>query len=267
MKPTHVLFIGGTGSVGQYAVEEARRQGYAARVFTRDPSRAHFAPDVEVVKGDVTDFESMRHAVDGIDGIVFTQGVHGGPKVTEAVDYGGVCLALEALDGRPLRLVLMTAIGVTNMDGEYNQATQAHDWKRRAERLVRASGDPYTIVRPGWFDMNATDEHHLVFEQGDRKRSGTAADGAVSRAQIAQVLVDALGDESAERKTLELVATKGDAQTDAQIAAMFAELKPDTGLDGVEDEDNFPMASQPQRVKEDLAHVQQLEKLQEDELA
>lgn len=42
----------------------------------------------------------------------------------------------------------MTAIGVTNREGDDNRQTEAHDWKRRGERLVRASGLPYTIVRP-----------------------------------------------------------------------------------------------------------------------
>jgi uncharacterized protein YbjT (DUF2867 family) len=40
----------------------------------------------------------------------------------------------------------MTSIGITNRTGAYNRATEAHDWKRRSERLVRATGHPYTIV-------------------------------------------------------------------------------------------------------------------------
>ena len=63
----------------------------------------------------------------------------------------------------------MTSIGVTNMDNDYNRSTEAHDWKRHSERLVRASGNEYTIVRPGWFDMEGADEHQLKFEQGDRR--------------------------------------------------------------------------------------------------
>jgi len=51
--------------------------------------------------------------------------------------------------------------------GSYNRSTESHDWKRRAERLVRPSGLPYTIVRPGWFDYNKADEHQLVFLQGE----------------------------------------------------------------------------------------------------
>ncbi|WP_330996549.1 NAD(P)H-binding protein [Burkholderia diffusa] len=43
-------------------------------------------------------------------------------------------------------------MGVIGRTGSYNRRTEAHDWKRRSERLVRASGNAYTIVRPGWFD-------------------------------------------------------------------------------------------------------------------
>lgn len=258
MTPTHVLFVGATGSVGRYAVEEGRRQGYRVRALVRDASRAHFASDVEVVEGDLTDVESMRTALEDIDGIVFTQGAHGGPTMAEAVDYGAVRNSLDALEGRRVRVALMTAIGVTYMEGRFNESTQTHDWKRRSERLVRASGNEYTIVRPGWFDMNAPDQHHLVFEQGDRHRDASPADGVVSRAQIAQTLVASLGCDGAAYKTLELVSTGGPAQNDAQLDDMFAALEPDprNGVDGVHDEDNFPAVCQPKRVKDDVTRVE-----------
>ena len=69
----------------------------------------------------------------------------------------------------------MTAIGVTNREGDYNRRTETHDWKRRGERFVRASGLPYTIVRPGWFDYNKPDEQRLVLLQGDRRHTGDSA--------------------------------------------------------------------------------------------
>src|SRR5436190_24205181 len=92
----------------------------------------------------------------------------------ETVDYGGVRNVLRALGPREARIALMTAIAVTNRNSAYNRSTEAHDWKRRSERLVRASGLPYTIVRPGWFDYNGPDEHRLVSLQGDKRpQSGT----------------------------------------------------------------------------------------------
>jgi uncharacterized protein YbjT (DUF2867 family) len=149
----------------------------------------------------------------------------------------------------------MTAIGVTNRTGSYNQSTEAHDWKRGAERLVRASGLPYVIVRPGWFDYNGPDEHHLVLLQGDKRQAGNPSDGSVSRRQIAQVLVRGLTSDFAKGKTFELVATKGAAQDD--FDKLFAALASDRKdvLDGIEDVDNMPVEKEPQRVRDDLRAV------------
>jgi uncharacterized protein YbjT (DUF2867 family) len=151
-----------------------------------------------------------------------------------------------------VRIALMTAIGVTDRDGDYNRRTQAHDWKRRGERLVRASGLPYTIVRPGWFDYNKPDEQQLVFLQGDRRHAGDPNDGVIARRQLAQVLVASLSSESALRKTFELVAVKGPAQHD--LATLFAALEADPpgGLDAVRDLANMPLPEEPQRVRDDL---------------
>lgn len=161
--------------------------------------------------------------VDGVDAIVFTHGSGGGDKAgAERVDYGGVRSVLAALDGRSVRISLMTAIGVTNREGDYNRQTETHDWKRRGERLMRASGLRYTIVRPGWFDYNKPDEHRLVLLQGDRRHAGDSSDGAIARRQIAEVLVASFTSDGALRKCFELVATQGQAQPD--LDSEFAQL-------------------------------------------
>ena len=135
-----------------------------------------------LVVGDLTRPDTLAATVDRVDAIVFTHGSDGGGKTgAERVDYGGVRHVLAALGGRSVRIALMTAIGVTNREGDYNRRTQAHDWKRRSERLVRASGLPLTIVRPGWFDYNTSGEHRLVLLQGDRRHAGDSSDGVIAR--------------------------------------------------------------------------------------
>ena len=119
----------------------------------------------------------------------------------------------------------MTSIGVTNRTGAYNRSTEAHDWKRRSERLVRASGHPYTIVRPGWFDYNTPDQHRLTLLQGDTRQAGDSSDGVIARRQIAQVLVASLASDAAVGKTFELVAEHGPAPKD--LDPLFAGLEPD----------------------------------------
>jgi uncharacterized protein YbjT (DUF2867 family) len=173
----------------------------------------------------------------------------------ESVDYGGVSNVLRALGSRTARIALMTAIGVTNRTGDYNRATEAHDWKRRSERLVRMSGLPYTIVRPGWFDYNGPDQHRLVLLQGDRRQAGDPSDGVIARRQIAQVLVRSLSSDHALRKTFELIATAGSAQDD--FDGLFAPLDadPQGTLDGVHDMANMALEDEPQRVRDDLDAV------------
>lgn len=246
-----VLVVGATGSIGRLVVAQAIRQGHTVRALVRNAGKARrLPPEVQVVTGDVTRPETLSAAVDDVDAIVFTHATTGGKDGFEQVDYGGVRNVLRALGSRQVGIALMTAIGVTNHTGAYNRSTA--DWKRRSERLVRASGLPYTIVRPGWFDMNGPDEHQLVLLQGDRRHAGDPSDGVIARRQIAEVLVRSLTSPGALRKTFELVATTGSAPKD--FDALFAPLDADASgaLDGVRDLPNMPLDGEPQRVRDEL---------------
>jgi uncharacterized protein YbjT (DUF2867 family) len=253
-----VLVVGATGSIGRLVVEESIREGYATRALVRDLDKARRLPgEADIVVGDVTRRDTLSAAVAGIDAVVLTLGSDGAGKIgAETVDYGGLRNVLVALGAQPTRIALMTSIGVTNRTGAYNKATEAHDWKRRSERLVRASGHPYTIVRPGWFDYNQPDELRLVLLQGDTRQAGDPSDGAVARRQIAQVLVRSLGSDAAVRKTFELVAERGPAPED--FDRLFAPLQADPpgSLDGAYDVKNMPLTDEPQHVRDDLRELQ-----------
>ncbi len=189
-KALTVLVVGPTGSIGHLVVDETLRRGHSVRALVRDMGRARdLPPQAECVVGDLTKPATLMAAVEGIDANVFTHGGDsGGKAAAEQVDYGGVRNVLRALGGRTVRIALMTAIGVTDRTGAFNRATQIHDWKRRGERLVRASCLPYTIVRPGWFDLQAPGQDRLVFLQGDARHAGNPSDGVIARRQIAEVL-------------------------------------------------------------------------------
>ncbi|MFI6375688.1 SDR family oxidoreductase [Streptomyces sp. NPDC050546] len=256
--PMNVLVVGATGSIGRLVVAESIAGGHATRALVRDAAKARrqLPDEAEPVVADVTRPESLHMAVAGVDAIVLTLGSFGGARSSpERVDYAGVRNVLAALDGQTPRIALMTSIGVTGRGSAYDHLL---DWKRRSERVVRASGLPYTIVRPGWFDMNGPDEHRLVFLQGDRRRSSSPADGVIARAQIAQVLVHALTTPEAAGRTFELVAEHGAAPSD--LGPLFAALDQDRpgALDAARDEANMPLDREPQRVRDDLEAVRAL---------
>jgi uncharacterized protein YbjT (DUF2867 family) len=240
-----VLVVGATGSIGRLAVAEALSAGFETRALLRTESRAASLPaGASAVVGDLTSAATLAEAVDGVSAVVFTHGSHGSARDAKLVDYGAVRNVLSVLTA-PVRIALMTTIGVT-------KHTVGHDWKRRGERLVRVSGLPYTIVRPGWFDYNDAGQHRLVMLQGDTRWAGDPSDGVVSRAQIAQVLVASLSSDAANRKTLELVAEDGPAQPD--LDPLFSALGTDgeRSIDGFLDRDNMPLSQEPSSVVREL---------------
>lgn len=249
-----VLVIGASGSIGRPTIDELNRRGAAVRVLVREGSRSGFPEGTDVRIGAITDPDEVVSAVDGVDAVIFTHGANGSAADHERVDYGAVKNVLSAPHG-PWRIALMTTIGVTYPEIGYNQSSQVCDWKRRSERLVRTSGLPYTIVRPGWFDFVSDDERAVLFEQGDRRHSGTSADGGVARRQIAEVLVASLYTDDAAYKTLELFAAPGEPAGD--LAPAFATLDADLpgSANGAHDRDSQPMAHEPSRVLADLDAV------------
>lgn len=246
-RPETVLIIGATGSIGRHAVAEAARQGYTVRALVRDTSRARGLPaDVDLVVGDLTNPDTLPAAVDGVDAIVFVHGTTTSERDVRDVDYAGVANTLKALAGRTVRIALMTAIGTTRPGAPYAQ------WKLRGERLVRASGNPYTIARPGWFDYNDDNQREIVMLQGDTRQSGTPRDGVIARDEIARVLIDSLSSDVADHKTFELVAENGPEQED--LTPVFAALATDTdaSLDGAKDAAVLPLAREPELFRRDL---------------
>ncbi|MCL6349976.1 SDR family oxidoreductase [Pectobacterium polaris] len=255
--PLTLLVVGATGSIGQHVVDVALEQGHRVTALCRSAAKAaHLPAGANTILADVAKPETLRETIPPVDAVIFTLGSDGlGKNGAMTIDYGGVYHVLMALRGKKTRIALMTSIGVTDRAGSYNQRTEAHDWKRRSERLVRASGHPYTIVRPGWFDYHSPNQHHITLLQGDQRHTGTPDDGVISRRQIAEILVASLTDSAAVNKTFELVAEKGRAQTN--LTPLFASLTADRAEknDGIFDIDNMAEALEPERVKEALRSV------------
>lgn len=223
----HVLIVGATGSIGHFAVEEALAKQFEVYVLVRDTHRAKFDDKVYIIEGDLTKPLNLV----AVDAVIFTQGSYDS-NMAESVDYNGVRHVLNALKGKLKRIALMTSIYAT-ADRENSR------WKHRAERLVRASGIDYTIIRPSWFDTNQRDELTLVLTQNNDKHhySFTSQDGGVSRQQIAETLVNSLQVPNATNRTVALFSAKGEQTND---------------FDGVNDPNNLPLEQEPEHVLQDL---------------
>ena len=243
-----VLVVGATGQTGRVVVATALEHGLRVRALARDPNRGRrLLPGAVVVEGDLTDAATLGDAVDGVDAVIFTHGATGGRGAYERVDYGGVANVLRALGDRRPRIALMTTINITTTaSGPY---ADLMSWKRRSERLVRASGAPYTIVRPGWLDTGSPTDQQLVLAQGD---TGT---GSVSRSQVADVLIRSLLCQEAVGRTFELFATTGNPPQD--WPALFVSTTADEpgDLNGAHDLSTLPVEDEPPAVRRALNAV------------
>jgi hypothetical protein len=144
----------------------------------------------------------------------------------------------------------MTAIGVTNRTGDYNRRTEAHDWKRRAERwCARAACHTPSCARAGSI-TTLPNQHQLCLLQGDTRHAGDPTDESLRASKSPRFWYAACLRMPPERKTFELVAEHGPAQTD--LEALFAALDADApgALDAVRDRDNQPLSAEPMAVRE-----------------
>lgn len=155
-----IVVFGGTGKVGRQIVDQLRSDRHAVRVVTRTPSSAKFARDVEVVAGDLHDRHSLVRAVTGARAIVCTvQGGNGkgasGPKGIEG--KGVPALVDVARDAAVQHFVyLSTASARADSPVEFFRL------KFEAERTLRGSGVPFSILRPThlmdtWVEMLAAE--------------------------------------------------------------------------------------------------------------
>ncbi|MBE6484803.1 MAG: NAD-dependent epimerase/dehydratase family protein [Actinomycetaceae bacterium] len=245
---TTVLVIGATGKVGRVVVDEAIQRGFTVRAQTRNAKRAQrsLPTNVDVVEALPTSADELRPLVAGVDAVVLT---HGGDSDGENNFYAVIPALLEALDGSDTHISLMTLMNASRSAGAAASSYDFIEWKRRAERLVRASGHPYTIVRPGWFDYQGPADRQIDLRQGDL----VTGQPGVDRHHIAQVLLEGAVNPSGARRTVEVFSKPGDPVTDFEALFATTTADPDGALDGALDTHNVPLAEEPERVQKDIA--------------
>ena len=245
---SNVLLIGGTGSIGRLVATQLLELGDTPRVLARNPDRARTPDAAQVVRGDLTDPAALLNSLDGVDAVVMTHGAPYGSGHYEAVDNGAVPAVHDAVQGRDVRVALMSSIGVTGTGGASRELL---DWKRRGERLLRASGLPFTIVRPGWFDAGTGTETHVDLRQGDATKYGP-----VRREHVAQTLAHAVHEPTAVGRTVEVFSTDGPPVTDWKTAFGRTDADLPGALDAAHDRTSLAFDREPDRVRADLRRFQ-----------
>ncbi len=230
-KADTVLVVGATGQVGRLVVHQLVGLNQNVRVLVRSKAKAekYLPPQAIVFEGDVTKPETLPAAFDGVDYVISTVGAGGAKKDPisnpETVDFQGVTYMVDASKAAGVKqFVLLSSMGVTQPDHFLNRMMHnVLQWKLKGENHLRESGVPYTIIRPGALSNTPGGKKQIIFIQGDPKRNGV-----IARADVARMIVNALVDNNAINKTVEIIWDKKSTNGQIDWAKAWAELKEDT---------------------------------------
>ena len=146
-----ILITGGCGFIGKAASRALRERGHDVRLLSSRWSGVQNG--VPVVRGDVRDPASLAAAMEGVEGVVLAHQFPNFPienpkahQTFREVDAEGTANVIAALKahGQPRHLVYLSGAAVRD---EMAGAHPGIDAKLDAERHVRGSGIPWTILR------------------------------------------------------------------------------------------------------------------------
>ena len=151
-----VLITGAGGFIGSHLTELCVNQGFGVKAFVRYNSRNNWGwlessdikNDVEIISGDVRDYDSVYNAVKGCD----------------------VVFHLAALIGIPYSYISPKAYIETNINGTYNVLQAAKELNTK-QVLVTSTSETY-----GTAQYTPIDEKHPMVGQSPYSASKIAAD-------------------------------------------------------------------------------------------
>lgn len=194
------LVVAAAGRTGRLVAELARHHGHHVRRLERLDSGA-----------------AVIAAVRGADAVVLVPRP-GDPE--QHAHAATVALTEAASSAAPgAHLVLVTSFAVGHGSGHPLNRIASLSGRRAAERALRASGLPYTIVRPTWLTDDPPGAHAVTLTQDP------CTDGMLSRADLAATIVAAGEQPAARGKTFAVFNQPGAPLDD--WATAFAALATD----------------------------------------
>lgn len=139
-----ILITGGSGTLGRKLIPHLLKAGYSVRVSSRGERKANFFPAVEWAQTSLETGEGLAQSVQGVETII-----HAASDAMNAkkIDVEGTRkLVAQAQQAGVRHLFYISIVGIEHFPGFAYYAA-----KLEAERIIEASGIPYTILRTTQF--------------------------------------------------------------------------------------------------------------------
>jgi uncharacterized protein YbjT (DUF2867 family) len=192
-----ILVTGATGNVGGEVVRSLHKRGSEVRAMARKPESVSFPSGVEVVAGDLTDPESVRSAVKGVDKLFLLNAVVA-DELTQALTTYGIAKRSG------IKHVTYLSVYKADRFGDVPHFAS----KLAVENALLQFGVPYTILRPAYFFQNDLTLKPLLQQMGIYPMPiGTAGISAIDSRDVAEAAAVALSEQGHEGQTYDLVSS------------------------------------------------------------
>jgi len=201
-----ICIFGADGRTGVEVLQYARNKGYEIVAFVYNENSLKFTnDDIEIIKGDVLDYEQVLRACSGVDAVVSALGhIKGSDPLMQTKGITNIVRAMKENNTR--RIISLTGTGVrvpedapSFIDRILNFTIKIIDPERIKDGIAHAkvlqdSDLDWTIVRV----LKLSNSPKI--NQKYRLTTGGPAELHTSRKKVAQVLVDLIEDKNYIRK-------------------------------------------------------------------
>jgi uncharacterized protein YbjT (DUF2867 family) len=176
------LITGATGNIGSLVVERLLERGDRPRVLVRDAekARSRYGDRVDVFVGDFADATTMTAALTGVDAFLLVSSIDDLAARDEVAAQAAKAAGVK-------HLVKISSINVPQKD------IGTGVWHAQGEAAIRASGVPFTFVRPSGFMENCLRWANSIKSEGVvRSSAGDGKSPVIHSEDIAAVATKAL---------------------------------------------------------------------------
>jgi uncharacterized protein YbjT (DUF2867 family) len=218
-----ILIIGATSSIGKAVIPMLLEQGHSVRLTSRTPEKlSEFAdPNVEILKADLNDTDSIRKACTGVDTVVSAVAnmLGRGKNSSKNVDYLGHRQLIDICS----EIGIKKFVYLSALEATHDNPVAFFRYKALTEDYLRASKLNYTILRSAAFfepHLGWIGEDILKGGKGMIMGNGDNPRNFISNQDVARFVVLAISDPKTNCQTIEIGGL--DNFTNKQVAEIYA---------------------------------------------
>ena len=201
-----VIVFGANGNLGSLVVQQTLAAGYKIKAFVRSPHKFKHSehPNVEVFKGDATNFDDVEKAIKGVDIVVSCLGNPPKKKI-HIMDkaYENIMLAASE-EPNPPRCLMISTIGTNGSSWFvrfllqlFNGKDGFADYEKAEKRVLDEKNVPFVVIRPaGLTNKQGKGSYNVI------NKPTVFFPKFMARADVAQFFVDCLSDTSFDGKAV-----------------------------------------------------------------